>query len=103
MQDFLETFGNPGAGGLGRHFSRARKKPVNINILGGTVSGTNRNRPWDKGDPFLAQTGLFPLNLSRHEHVKLDATSRWHCESLTWLKAEEQKECEPLTDCLLGP
>ena len=27
------------------------KKPININIFGGTVSGTNRNRPWDKWDP----------------------------------------------------
>ena len=30
--------------------TRARKKPINIDILGGTVSGTNRNRPWDKRD-----------------------------------------------------
>ena len=30
---------------------RAKKKPININIFGGTVSGTNRNRPWDKWDP----------------------------------------------------
>ena len=34
-----------------------QKKPININILGGTVSGTNRNLPWDKQDPFLGQTG----------------------------------------------
>ena len=32
--------------------NRARRKPININILGGTVSGTNRNLPWDKRDPF---------------------------------------------------
>ena len=31
--------------------NRARKKPININIFGGTVSGTKRNRPWDKWDP----------------------------------------------------
>ena len=30
--------------------NRARKKPININILGGTVSGTNRT-------PSLGQTG----------------------------------------------
>ena len=47
-----------------------KKKPININILGGTVSGTNRNRPWDKRDPLpgtnwdpsLGQTGLFLFN-----------------------------------------
>ena len=33
------------------------QKKININILGGTVSGTNRNRPWDKQDPFLGQIG----------------------------------------------
>ena len=51
-------------------FSQKRKKPININILGGTVSGTNRNRPWDKRDPSLGtnwdlslgQTGLFLFN-----------------------------------------
>ena len=32
-------------------------EPININILGGTVSGTNRNRPWDKWDLSLGQTG----------------------------------------------
>ena len=40
----------------------ARKKPININIFGGTVSGTNRNRPWDKWDPSLGQTGLSLFN-----------------------------------------
>ena len=25
----------------------ARQKPININISGGTVSGTNRTHPWD--------------------------------------------------------
>ena len=51
-------------------FARARKKPININIFGGTVSGTNRNRPWDKWepppgkkwDPSLGQTGLSLFN-----------------------------------------
>ena len=28
-----------------------QEKPININIFGRTVSGTNRNRPWDKWDP----------------------------------------------------
>ena len=28
-----------------------QENPMNINMLGGTVSGTNRNRPWDKWDP----------------------------------------------------
>ena len=37
--------------------NRARKKPININIFGGTMSGTNRNRPWDKRDPSLGQNG----------------------------------------------
>ena len=41
---------------------RARRKPININILGGTVFGTNRNRPWDKRDPSLGQTGTRPLD-----------------------------------------
>ena len=43
---------------------------ININILGGTVSGTNTNRPWDKrdpspgqiADPSLGQTGLSLFN-----------------------------------------
>ena len=30
--------------------NREGKKPININILGGTVFGTNRNLPWDKRD-----------------------------------------------------
>ena len=46
---------------------RARKKPININSLGGTVSGTNGTpslgqtgpRPWDKLGPSLGQTGRF--------------------------------------------
>ena len=42
---------------LTNRFSRARKKLININIFGGTVSGTNRNRPWDKWDPSPGQTG----------------------------------------------
>ena len=33
------------------------KKPININILGGTVSGTNRNRPWDKTGPLPGTNG----------------------------------------------
>ena len=49
---------------------RARKKPININILGRTVSGTHRNLPWDKPEPFpgtnrhpsLGQTGGSLLN-----------------------------------------
>ena len=36
------------------------KKPININIFGGTVSGTNRNRPWDKWDPSPGQNGTRP-------------------------------------------
>ena len=48
---------------------RQEKTPININIFGGTVCGTNRNRPWDKWDPSpgqrdpsLGQTGLSLLN-----------------------------------------
>ena len=40
--------------------TRARKKPININVFGGTVSGTNRNRPWDKWDPSPGQNGTRP-------------------------------------------
>ena len=36
------------------------QEKINVNILGGTVSGTNRNRPWDKRDPFPGQTGTCP-------------------------------------------
>ena len=39
---------------------RARKKPININIFGWMVSGTNRNRPWDKWDPSPGQNGTRP-------------------------------------------
>ena len=39
---------------------RARRKPINSNILGGTVSGTYRNPPWDKRGPVLGQTGTCP-------------------------------------------
>ena len=35
-------------------------KLIAINILGGTVSGTNRNLPRDKWDPFLGQTWTRP-------------------------------------------
>ena len=40
-------------------FARARK-PININILGWILFGTNRNHPWDKHDLFLGQTGTRP-------------------------------------------
>ena len=40
--------------------SGKKKKKININILGGTVSGTNRNRPWDKRDPSSRQIGTCP-------------------------------------------
>ena len=40
--------------------SRARKKPININIFGGPVSGTNRNGPWDKWDPSRDKMGPVP-------------------------------------------
>ena len=42
--------------------NRARKKPININIFGGTVSRTNRNRLWDKWDPSPGQNGTRPWN-----------------------------------------
>ena len=52
-----------GEGDATKHFSvnknRERKKPININIFGRTVSGTNRNRPWDKWDPSSGQTSQF--------------------------------------------
>ena len=49
--------------------SRAKNQVVIINILGGTVSGTNRNRPWDKWDPSPGQNGTclgtsWPFSLS---------------------------------------
>ena len=34
-------------------FLGRQEKPININILGGTVSGTNRTCPWDKLGPVL--------------------------------------------------
>ena len=36
------------------------KKTINTNIFGGTVSGTNRHRPWDKWDPSPGQNGTRP-------------------------------------------
>ena len=39
-----------------------KKKTININILGGTVLGTDSNRPWDKRDLSLGQTGRFLFN-----------------------------------------
>ena len=43
------------------HFpARAREKPININILGGTVSGTNRNRPGTNGTPPRDKLGPVP-------------------------------------------
>ena len=36
------------------------KKTISINIFGRTVSGTNRNRPWDKWDPSPEQNGTRP-------------------------------------------
>ena len=46
-----------------RRISQIRQeKPININIFGGTVSGsrTNRNRPWDKWDPSRDKMGRVP-------------------------------------------
>ena len=40
--------------------NQARKKPINIIFLRGTVSRTSRNRPWDKRDPSPGQTGTRP-------------------------------------------
>ena len=37
-------------------------KAININTMGGTVSRTNRNYPWDKRDPSLGQTGTRPCD-----------------------------------------
>ena len=42
------------------HSKPSEKKPININIFGRTVSGTNRNRPWDKWDPSPGQNGTRP-------------------------------------------
>ena len=41
-------------------FTRERKKTININSFGRTVSGTNRNRPWDNWDPSPGQNGTRP-------------------------------------------
>ena len=38
--------------------TQARKEPTNINILGGTLSGTNQICPWEKRGP-VPGTGLF--------------------------------------------
>ena len=40
--------------------AQPEKKPINRNILDGTVLGKNRNRPWDKRDPSLGQIGTRP-------------------------------------------
>ena len=47
------------SGPLKTKFDRTRKI-MNINILGGTVSGTNRGCPWDKRNPSLEQIGTRP-------------------------------------------
>ena len=49
-------------------FRSGKKKPININILGGTVLGTNRNRPWDKRDKWRLsqiQVPVCPRDRSR--------------------------------------
>ena len=49
---------NPGRNSSLRKRERVlgqEQKPININILGGTLFGTNR--PWDKWGPSLGQTG----------------------------------------------
>ena len=54
------------------------KKTKKPKLLGGTVSGTNRNLLWDKRDPFLGQTGTpgttrpFPVQF----HSKIAILSR---------------------------
>ena len=45
---------------LSFYVTLGKKKPININIFGGTVSGTNRNGPWDKWDPSPGQNGTRP-------------------------------------------
>ena len=44
----------------GKIIFREGKKTINTNIFGRTVSGTNRNRPWDKRDPSPGQNGTRP-------------------------------------------
>ena len=44
----------------GINFTLISVSTVNINILGGTVSGTNRNHPWDKLGPSPGQIGTRP-------------------------------------------
>ena len=61
-QDSQHKANQPRGGGLSP-MNRARKNPINIKILGRTVSGTNGNLPWEKRDPSLGQTGT----LSRDE------------------------------------
>ena len=59
------THQHPGGRGVDNR-ARKKKKTININIFGGTVSGTNGTRPRDKmgplpgtkWDPSLGQTGL---------------------------------------------
>ena len=41
-------------------FFGQEKKPINTNILDGTVSRTNRNRPWHKRDLSPGQIGTRP-------------------------------------------
>ena len=43
-----------------RGFHSDKEKPININILDATVSGTKRNRARDKRDPSPGQIGTRP-------------------------------------------
>ena len=56
-----------------------QEKPININLLGGTVLGTNRNRAWDKRDPSLGQSITRPWDkpaVSVEFHSKIAILSR---------------------------
>ena len=60
--------------------AKSREKTININILGWTVSGTNRNCPWDKRGPSLGQIGIRPWEntavSSVEFHSKIGVLSR---------------------------
>ena len=77
-----------------RGFTRARKKPININILGGTVSRTNRApslgqtgpHAWDKLGPGPGTNRPFSV----YFHSKIAILSRL---SLGWVGVRPWDDC----------
>ena len=66
--------------------NRAREKPININILGRMVSGTNGTPPWDKLGPVPGPNRPFPV----YFHTKTSILSRL---SLGWVGVRPWDDC----------